>query len=208
MSTARRQNMRAFDPWIGPQYKDVGLGGIKLLVLGESQYPGTAYDQFCPTGAPTPACITSTQEIVQQLAIDERNRFFTKIAKLVLGIQAGQWLSPEARSDFWKRVAFYNYVQWWLRAPRYRPSEQLWNASREPFLEVLSELRPHILLVLGNELARWLPPIPFGVEVVAIPHPSSKGFSYAPWSTSIRSAFRTVETPNKAIQPMCESACG
>jgi hypothetical protein len=197
--------MRAFDPWIGRHYETEGLGGTKLLVLGESQYPGTEYVHHYPSGAPTPSCRSSTQEIVRDLAIENRNRFFTKVAKLVLGLPAGQWLPSDARADFWERVAFYNYVQWWLGGARFRPSQQLWAAAQIPFLEVLSELRPQVLLVLGNELANWLPTIPAAIAVVKIPHPSSKGFSYDPWAASIRLA---LAGPNKAVQPTCENVRG
>ena len=60
--------MRAFDPWIGRHYETEGLGGTKLLVLGESQYPGAERLHLYPAGAPTPACRSSTQEIVRELA--------------------------------------------------------------------------------------------------------------------------------------------
>lgn len=187
--------MRAFDPWIGLKYETEGIGGTRLLVLGESQYPGAEYVHLYPGGAPTAACRSSTQEIVRDLAIENRNRFFTKVAKIVLGLPAGRRLPSEVRVDFWERIAFYNYVQWWLGGARFRPSPELWLAAQSPFLEVLSELRPHVLLVLGNELSRWLPTLPTEIEAVKIPHPSSKGFSYDPWSDSIRLA---LDRPNKA----------
>ena len=182
--------MRAFDPWVGPHYQTEGLAGTKLMVLGESQYPGPEYAHLYPGGAPTPGCRSSIQENVRELVFENRNAFFTKITKLVLGQPAKKWVPQEARQDFWERVAFYNYIQWWLSAARSRPSEQNWIDALAPFLDVLAELRPDVLLVLGNELASRLPKIfPSEIEVVKIPHPSSKGFSYDPWTNLVRDAF-------------------
>jgi hypothetical protein len=179
---------RAFDPWIGRRYQLEGLDGLKLLALGESQYgpPGHLTE-------PIPGIRTrdssSTQEIVQDLGIECRNAFFTKIYKLVSG-RLRDPPSPEDKASFWQQVAFYNYIQWWLPRARFRPSPEMWQAAREPFLRVLEEYEPDVVLVLGKGTASWLPPIPDSIVTIRIAHPSSAGFSYEPWASRIRDALR------------------
>lgn len=192
-SGVRRHRMRAFNPWVGDRYWTTGLNGLRLLILGESQYDAHSDGVEEWTGAPTPECKFSTQAIVQELAIDKRNRFFTKVAKLVLNKPAGAWLSDEDRRSFWQQVAFYNYIQWWLRGPRYRPSRDMWTDARSALLEVLNELSPSVMLILGNELLSQLPPLPNNIVQIHIPHPSSRGFSYDPWCEQISATVSAIQ---------------
>ena len=178
----------AFKPWIGSLYDAEGLGGVRLLLLGESQYPGPN-TRVSPDGIPSLEDSSATRENVEELAITGRNSFFTKVTKLVLGLGAGQWISDEGKADVWQRVAFYNFVQQWLSGSRCRPTEEMWVAARGPLLEVMDMCRPHLVVVLGLELANHLPDFPKGVARLAIKHPSSRGFQYHPWSTQVAAAI-------------------
>jgi hypothetical protein len=128
-------NDRAFDPWIGRSYQAEGLNGARLLILGESQYDTDLTEPLCGLRARDGS---STHRIVQDWGIDRPNAFFTKITKLVSGQLQGI-PSQEAKARFWHAVVFYNFVQWWLPGPRSRPSQQMWQAARAPFLQVLEE---------------------------------------------------------------------
>lgn len=159
--------MRVFDPWIGKLYWAEGLFGVRVLVLGESHYgdPGDEYLKF-------------TQEVVREWATEKRLAFFTKAAKLVLGRGAGIWLTDKERTNFWERVAFYNYVQSFLPAARYRPTQNMWDAAKKPFSQLLEELSPQVILVLGDELRLHLVELPPSISVCYVSHPSSSKFSY------------------------------
>ena len=116
------------------------------------------------------------------------NRFFTVVTKLLLGISTGSNLSPNRRREVWNHVAFYNYVQ---RFPsttaRVRPSPQLWKEAEAPFEQVLRELAPDVVLILGRELEKHaVCQIPSSIVVCAIPHPSSFGFRRNEWSLHIQ----------------------
>jgi hypothetical protein len=174
---------RSFDPWIGDRYQSEGLNGLRLLILGESQYD-TDEDQPRP-GLPTENA--ETQKIVQRLAIDKNTSFFTKITKLVRGYRHD--FSSQEKADFWQRVAFYNFVQWWLPNTRIRPTPEMWQAAQAPFLQVLEELKPHLVLVLGIDLAGGLPPFPVHIVKIPVPHPSSYGWTYEPWATKVNEAM-------------------
>jgi hypothetical protein len=179
--------MRKFDPWIGSQYATQGIRGIRLLILGEAHYG---------TGEETQGC-THTTEIIRKLGQQGRFRFHTVTQRLVVGGRG--WLSNTDRAEFWERVAFYNYVQSFPgpRA-RWRPTPEMWEAAREPFLETLAEVKPQVLLVLGQELSRKLPVLPTYVSACAVQHPSSRGFRYATWQPAVQAALETRLVDNRS----------
>jgi hypothetical protein len=172
--------MRTFDPWIGSRYVTDGVRGIRLLIIGESHY-----------AKPEEQRSTFTAEIVRTRGQQGRFRFFTVIQRLVSG---GRGPLPNVdRSEFWERVAFYNYIQSFPGPrPRWRPTPEMWLAAREPFLHTLSELSPQLLLVLGNELFLNLPKLPGEMNVCPVPHPSSRGFRYAEWQPKVQAALEVA----------------
>jgi hypothetical protein len=169
---------RTFDPWIGSLYATEGIRGKRLLILGESHYGGA--------GCEYPAF---TSDVIRDMALRKgRLPFFSRVQRLVVGGRGG--FSNEERADFWHRVAFYNYVQSSPgNSPRCRPTPEMWEAASEPLRQTLLELSPHIMLVLGIELHRNLPPINNTVTVCPIQHPSSVGFSYNVWQPRVCTAM-------------------
>jgi len=182
---------RAFDPWIGCRYRAEGWNGVRLLILAESQYDTDLTD-------PVPGLWdrdgSSTHRIVQDWGIDRPNAFFTKITKLVSGELQGT-PSQEDKARFWHGVVFYNFVQWWMPGPRYRPSQQMWQAAGSPLLQVLEECEPQLVLVLGRDMANWLPPVPGSIGLIPVAHPSSWGFAYAWWAGAIQNALPSTGLP-------------
>jgi hypothetical protein len=167
-----------FQPWIGEKYEDGLDGGVQLLVLGESHYgqSGTEEAGF-------------TQTTVVKLGQNKRNPFFTIPAKLVLGMDTSDGISDRERSEFWDRVAFYNYVQEFIDegARGDRPTTQMWQEAEEPFLNVLQDLNPDALLVLGKGLGNNLPDLDdFDGEVCVVTHPTSGKFSYDDWQPAVQ----------------------
>jgi hypothetical protein len=56
----------------------------------------------------------------------------------------------------------------------------MWEAARTPFTEVLAELKPRVLIVLGVALAAHVPQeLVQGLTVCPLIHPASPIFSYA-----------------------------
>ncbi len=160
-----------FQPWIGNLYRANNRFGVQVLVLGESHYGDEAETRP-----------TVTTEVVRWLAQDERHAFFTKVSKVLLGLDEKIWLNNEARGEVWEHVAFYNYIQGFVSTdPRVRPTTNMWENAREPFLQIVRDLNPQLMLVLGIELGRNLPAVPSSIEVCVIQHPST-GFSYEKWN--------------------------
>jgi ABC-type Fe3+-hydroxamate transport system substrate-binding protein len=99
------------------------------------------------------------------------------------------YLSDEKRREFWDSVAFYNYVQEYAgESPDGTVTDEMWSKAKEPFLEVLEELKPDALLVLGKKLSKNLPALDdFGVETCVVTHPSSSHFSYSDCTSDVQS---------------------
>lgn len=157
-----------FRPWIGEKYDTEGVkGGIQLLILGESHY-----------GTSGPNDSTFTRRVVAKYGQDdERHAFFTKTAKLVLGLTRGDHLSDEKQRQFWDRVAFYNYVQEYAgETPDGTVISEMWEEAEKPFLTVLRQLDPDALLILGKGLSKHVPGV--DTESCVVTHPSSSRFSY------------------------------
>ena len=171
--------MRSFDPWVGSMYCSLGFNGVRLLILGESSY-----------GAAGSANRSGTIDDVRELGQRAPNRFFTKIFKLVSGVNS---VSASDRAEFWEHVAFYNFVQSLVGdRSRLRPTAKMWTDATAPFLDTVAELQPHLVVALGFKLRDYLPVLPSSVTVCSIQHPSSFGFTYAPWRASVVAALEVA----------------
>lgn len=134
-----------FEPWVGREYTSETRP--RWFVLGESHY-GKAGDE-------TP---DFTSKVILADVFNGRYRFFTQIAKLLLGSPPGSYLNDADLHALWERIVFYNFVQCFVGgAARIRPSQEMWRAAQDPFLKVLATTAPTHLLVLGWELWRFLP---------------------------------------------------
>lgn len=148
MQTNQFKNV-LFTPYIGEKYQQ-GYQGKKVLVLGESHYSA---DEEGNASLDDP---TFTNYIVQEF-INYQNgerehsswmNTFTKFAK---AFHNGD-LSANEIVNFWERVAFYNYVQEPMAAPRQSPTTEQFTKSEKAFWEVLEVCQPDIVVVWGDRL--------------------------------------------------------
>jgi len=134
-----------FEPWIGPQYGKFGVPGCnRLLVLGESHYCWES----------NPPARDETNKVVSLWMNGERKRFCTNTVMAVCGPTVP---THDAIRTFMNGVVFYNFVQEPLSGPRVEPTSKQWNESAAAFREVLQELSPVAILVLGKRLWSQLP---------------------------------------------------
>lgn len=164
-----------FLPWIGSNYETEGLHGKKIMLLGEAHY-----GEIKETNP-----LNVTRAVVQDLGIKHRHSFFTKLARLML-LNRGHPLTDDARVEFWNRITFYNYCQEIVAdKARVRPTDVIWKSSEPALQEVLQELNPDLVVVLGKELSSKIPNISARYAVCNVNHPSS-GFSYNKWIPVVR----------------------
>ena len=188
-----------FKPWLGSDYSTGGVFGKKILVLGEAHY--TWEKGRTLTSDLTVNCVTG---IVNG---DFTKQFWTNIAKAFIG----KLPSQSDKERFWNSVAFYNYVQESVGyGPRVRPTPAMWLRSQQPFINLLDDLKPELVVVLGYQLWDMLPKLAghpgpeLGCQgrphtwfyesenntalLFAIKHPSS-GFSGDYWHEHIKRAI-------------------
>lgn len=149
-----------FQPYVGPLYYK-GVKGKKILVLGASFYcdmidceffnkctdrrrkDSSEYDLKCPAYAGTG---TALHEEPESCVADQPRayRLFSENVAYALGI------TPE---ELWDRIAFTNYVQFFLPAEigyyAKTLTSDLSKRDFEAFVEVVQELKPDIVIVWG-----------------------------------------------------------
>lgn len=134
-------------PWVGKLYETPCHLKHKTLILGESNF--TELEQFKPNLVT--ACVLNDISTDENVERDTTGfcRFSTKIRRIIFGCDES--LGP---NEFWQDVAFYNFVQSLVgdRA-RVRPTTEMWRDSVPAFVEIVSQLQPSRVLVLGK--ANW-----------------------------------------------------
>ena len=136
-----------FKPWVGDNFLEGGLRSKKILILGESHYQ---WNKNIPlTEDLTIQCIR------EQVDGGYTKAFWTNIVITLLNIRP----SLEDKHRCWHSVAFYNYIQCSVGfGPRVRPTPEMWEKSQMAFSEVINELQPDCIIVLGYQLWYNLPP--------------------------------------------------
>lgn len=136
-----------FRPFIGENYNN-SLFGFRVLFLGESHY-GDKEDNHP----------NFTNEVVNLHAYSNNRDFFDQISKYI--VLSEDELNHEEKINAWKNIAFYNYVQFLVgEDASYRPTKQMWTESYEPFLELIDEIKPDLIVVLGSTLWDKIPSLP------------------------------------------------
>ena len=120
-----------FLPWIGDNYGAQSRWGKPVLIVGESHYSSEEKGrQF-------------TRNCVQK-HIDGWDKSFWTNIRYCLGNR------EISRNDFWHSVAFYNYVQEIVEGHKDRPTAEMWETAKKPFQDVVAQLRPQCIVVLGK----------------------------------------------------------
>ena len=144
---------RTIHPWVGDKYAAEGLHGKRILIMGESSYK--------PGGYPADYDISQTTVNLCHDAIGHTegkkywncSRFYTRAAR-IFGFEARK---IESRRIFWSSVAYYNFLQVSLEAPRVQPPSKLWEEARLPLIETIEELCPDYVISFSQRMWRHLP---------------------------------------------------
>jgi hypothetical protein len=201
MSLADAQFSRCqFLPWVGPRYEVGVLGGLRVLILGESHYS--------PNPEPDRTREVTRAVVSEELDGTYRHRFLARVGRAVLGRGA-----PDIRHQLaalWNGVAFYNYVQEYVGTrPKDRPTPGMWKSAEPAFSDVLTALRPDLVIACGRQLYDHVKSMPglteaprFGADqythsrellvsdthrgiLGCVYHPASYGFSSAKWHARV-----------------------
>ena len=135
-----------YHPWVGNQYEEQE---IRWLILGESGY---SLSQDEPRE--TERMIRAHNGDLQEDWDPRRYDICTAAERLMTG---STQLNDDARLRFWNTVAFYNFVRESMPNAQVRPTKRQFAESRSAFSEVIQTLKPHVVLVMGLVLWRYLP---------------------------------------------------
>lgn len=183
-------------PWVGEAYAE-GYYGVRILVIGDSHYgkaPGEEHNFTCDV-------------LRMHLSGEQRISFFTNIARAITGIPNDDLDQVE----FWEKVAFYNYVQKSVEEARSRPTVDQGVSAQAAFEEIINNLQPDRIIMLGNfvwdmtpssgregelvcsdatekRMLTWHYPIKSGKIIFTgkMEHPSSGGFSGDAWHPVVK----------------------
>lgn len=146
-----------FKPWVGDKYGALGnaVSEKKVLVVGESHH---AEEHEIGTTVPD-----MTQDVLLAYASDKRApwmRTLDNFAWAVSGTGPSGHARDEKRSELstWNSLAFYNYIPVVLAkgARSNRPTASQYRSAKEPFEQVIRDLKPDVLLVWGYTLFPWI----------------------------------------------------
>ena len=127
-------------PWIGKNYYTPKTLPHKTLIMGESNY--TDENNFNSN-----LVIECIKDYLDKNEDKSFSRFATKILRVILGEN-----TKVDKQIFWNDIAFYNYVQYLVgNKSGDRPSFEMWQKSFEAFEEIINELKPERILVLGKQ---------------------------------------------------------
>ncbi|WP_122847620.1 hypothetical protein [Pseudomonas viridiflava] len=169
-----KKNTIRFAPWVGSQYAE-GFCGLRILLVCESHYGDKKHER--PTATP---------EIVKALALGEkhpkatgklrRHPHFTKIMSAVKN--ARKSFSNPQKKEFWNSVAYYNFLQEFMRDTRAHPTKDAWGRGGSAFTEVLDVLAPDLIVCFSARNGGRIRSLAGSVPVAVVNHPSSR-FAYS-----------------------------
>jgi hypothetical protein len=169
-----KKNTVRFAPWVGSQYAE-GFCDLRILLVCESHYGDKEHER--PTATP---------EIVKALALGEkhpratgklrRHPHFTKIMCAVKNVRNS--FSSAQKKEFWNSVAYYNFLQEFIRGSRVPPPKDAWERGKSAFTEVLDVLAPDLIVCFSARTGGLIQPLAGSVPVAVVNHPSSR-FAYS-----------------------------
>lgn len=213
-----------FKPYVGNSYAEgiqmddegqLMLGtdehrGKKPFIVGESHY-ADADDYSCMEDL-----WQFTEGVVMDyLDQDKHGQWKNTFVKFERSLY-GRELSREEKVELWQHVAFANYLQVPIGGTRMAGKPEDYEKARDPFFEILRQLRPDCMIVWGYRLfenlpsQNWTEEAPLEVDggeyscgyytledghrvhVLAVYHPSV-GYAWTFWHKVIARFFSTIQ---------------
>ena len=138
-----------FKPWIGPKYATT-----RLLLLGESAYSWKTNGKI--KHPPPEHCKEQVDRVVDDFrGCCSSSGFMPKLSRALTNKREP---TREELRFAWDRVAFANYVPCTVGlGPRTRPTEEMWATASKRFPELLKEVQPKRIIVLGKTMWNNMP---------------------------------------------------
>lgn len=150
MTTGYSAQVR-YHPWVGDRY------------WGQAQRWLLVAESGCCRGAEgadgSRQMIQAQNKVNMDACRDASYRLFAGAQRLMTGQDL---LDSASTNDFWRTVAFYNFLRDSMPSSKQRPTPKQLQESLPAFNEVVCRIQPHVVLVLGLNLWMALPGEPEG----------------------------------------------
>jgi hypothetical protein len=179
--------MLKYRPWIGRNYEAGFQHGLKLLIMGESNYDSEHGED------------TQIHYTEEHIAGREPSSFRTGVERTVTGRQ----LDAAGRAEFWHSVALVNHVDDMIEWSRARPTGKQFRAGRLAFAEKIVATRPDVVFVFSQGAFRNLPaqelyPVSRDIDTLVSPWHGYKAYLY-----EIGNGYRVIAAPfNHPSRPL------
>ena len=152
-----------FEPWIGSCY-DIGIRGKRIMVLGHVHVCGGCNE--CGNLAERGDCARLTIRVMEDYFKWRKTgvipspgyegwlKTFLNFAKAFFGYEPS---IEEEQNELWNHVLFYNYVQSSVPDWNIKPTYEDYENSKVPFLEVIYDYAPDIIIAWGNGAYNYTP---------------------------------------------------
>ena len=212
MENTNNSHVRFF-PWIGTHYEEGLENGIKVLILGDSHYcidaPGEQkqkhscpkdHHHYCDLCYMDIECHLKTQDTIRELLKGNACRAHQVFESMVKKESMSQ-------SDFWNRVAFYEFIQYSQTGPGAPLNHGDRSINKDAFLEVLNYLKPDKIIIWGKsfyrdlgqafqvhpEFARAFTMTIHNTPVLIMDHPAWRYNKRSDWTSILKSFIESGE---------------
>lgn len=184
---ARAMSVVRFAPWVGARYATGGFRGLRVLVVSESHYGGSRYERPDVTPELIKALALGLKHKQAQGKFDLHPHYAKIFASLNNRSTAGLF-NREQRTEFWEKVAYFNFIQQFLPTSREAPPAGAWARGMAAFVEVMQVLQPELVLCFSSRNGARVRALTNDVPVAVVNHPSAR-FSYSRANPVIAKGF-------------------
>lgn len=147
-----------FNPWVGLCYNS-GINGKKLMIMGHVHVCGGC-NECGIIKDKNEECASFTKDVVKDyikwretgeipsLGYEGWLNTYLNFAKAFFGYEPDIKLE---KCELWDKIIFYNYVQSAVAKWDQKPNIDVYKRSQVPFLEVINEYEPDIIIVWGAD---------------------------------------------------------
>lgn len=140
-------------PWVGPQYTSTGIGGKRILIVGESAYKKGGYPAGYDYSDHTCNLAKDAIGYDEGRGYWNKSRFYTRIYK-IFGYDPHSFTN---REKFWNVIAYCNFIPEILSGPRVNPQAYHWAWGAKVFPEVLKQTNPEIAICFSKRMWAHIP---------------------------------------------------
>ncbi|WP_278372343.1 hypothetical protein [Segatella bryantii] len=153
-----------FDPWVGSCYNS-GINGKKIMIMGHVHVCSDCIE--CGNIKDRDEeCASFTKKVVKDYikwretgevpspGYEGWLRTYFNFAKAFFGYEPN---FEQEKCELWDKVLFYNYVQRAVADWNQKPNSEAYEKSQAPFMEVINEYEPDVIIVWGKDAFNGTP---------------------------------------------------